>query len=103
MRNNEQSPSLFASFSEKELEALADLVAERLGQEMLPQFLDERAAAAFVGLTHRSLQAMRYADTGPTFTKLGDSPQAPVRYYRADLIAWMKTRRHSRLTTENPE
>lgn len=93
-----KSESPVTQLSIHDLETLAALVAERLRQEVLPQFLDEHAAAKLVGLTHRSLQAMRYGGNGPAFVKLGDNARAPVRYSRSDLIKWATTRRRSRST-----
>ena len=97
MSKSELPPTLI---SIHDLETLAALVAERLNQETLPQFLDEYAAAKLVGLTHRSLQAMRYDGNGPAFVKLGDNPRSPIRYSRSDLIKWATTRRRYRSTTD---
>lgn len=97
MSKSELPPTLL---SIHDLETLAALVAERLNQEALPQFLDEFAAAKLVGLTHRSLQAMRYDGNGPAFVKLGDNPRSPIRYSRSDLIKWAATRMRYRSTAE---
>lgn len=72
--NSPKSASI--NLSIQDIEIIAVLVAETLNQNTLSQFLDERAAASFVGLTHRSLQTMRYDGTGPAFVKLGESCQA---------------------------
>ena len=97
MSKSELPPSLLSIY---DLETLAILVAERLNQEALPQFLDEYAAAKLVGLTHRSLQAMRYDGNGPDFVKLGNNPRSPIRYGRSDLIKWATTRRRCRFTAD---
>jgi hypothetical protein len=101
MSKSEQSPPAPSPLSPQDLETLAALVAERLNKDALSEFLDERAAAKLVGLTHRSLQAMRYDGTGPDFIKFGDHPRSPVRYSRADLIRWANTRRRYRSTAQN--
>ena len=77
MSKNTRLPPAPAPLSPQDLETLAALVAKRLSQEALPQFLDEYEAAKLVGLTNRSLQAMRYEGKGPAFVKLGDHPRAP--------------------------
>lgn len=82
---------LSAIISDAEIEALAALVAERLAEEALPKFLNENDAANLIGLTSRSLQAMRYDGTGPAFMKFGDSLRAPVRYCRSELIRWAQS------------
>lgn len=100
---SEQLADVPLPLSPQDLETLAALVAERLNNDALLEFLDERAAAKAVGLTHRSLQTMRYDGTGPAFIKLGDHPRSPVRYARADLIRWANTRRRRRSTAHRGE
>lgn len=95
MSKSEQSRPALSPLSAQDLETLATLVAERLNKDLPPEFLDERAAAKVVGLTHRSLQTMRYDGIGPAFIKFGDHPRSPVRYSRADLLRWANTRRRA--------
>ena len=60
-------------------------------------FLAEREAAAFVGLSHRTLTRYRVTGGGPVFHKFGSK----VLYARFDLEAWLRTRRR-RLTMFGP-
>jgi hypothetical protein len=52
-------------------------------------FLSEPAAAAFVGLAHESLQALRRAGVGPRH----HAKRRRYRYRRSDLVAWMQEHR----------
>ena len=52
-------------------------------------YLDTRAAAAHLGLSHRTLDRYRVSGEGPEFYKLGTR----VRYRLADLDAWAASRR----------
>jgi len=47
--------------------------------------LDARNAAAYVGLSEKTLAMMRCAGTGPKFIKRGR-----IFYYREDLDAWLR-------------
>lgn len=44
-------------------------------------------AAAYVGMTPRGLEDLRYRRVGPTFSRLG---RRVVRYHLDDLDAWLK-------------
>jgi len=57
------------------------------GQEIFT----ERDTAAFLRLSHRTLQALRVRGGGPAFIKLGKT----VRYVKADLLQWIEVNRHS--------
>lgn len=57
----------------------------------VPALLNERQAAAALGLSHRTLQSWRVRGGGPEFIKLGSS----VRYRPADLDAWLAERTRS--------
>ncbi|WP_295885527.1 helix-turn-helix domain-containing protein [uncultured Thiohalocapsa sp.] len=50
-----------------------------------PALMNEREAAAYLNLSHRTLQAWRVRGGGPQFIKLGSN----VRYRPADLGAWL--------------
>lgn len=51
----------------------------------MSELLDEHAAADFLTVSVRSLQAWRVSGRGPVFIKVG----ARVRYRRADLSDWI--------------
>ncbi len=52
-------------------------------------YLNTRAAAAHLGLSTRTLDRFRVSGDGPVFLRFGGR----VRYLRADLDAWARTRR----------
>ena len=56
-----------------------------------PHYLSTREAAAFLGLSPRTLDRYRVSGEGPHFHKFGSS----VRYARADLESWAEARRGS--------
>ena len=53
------------------------------------EFMDTRAAAAWLGLSHRTLEGYRVSGGGPEFHRFGNR----VRYRRSDLDAWAAKRR----------
>jgi predicted DNA-binding transcriptional regulator AlpA len=58
----------------------------------LDSLLNERDAAAFLGLSDRTLQKWRVCGGGPIFIKIGGKA---VRYQRRDLIEWINVRRQA--------
>ena len=52
-------------------------------------FFDTRRAAAYLGLSPRTLDGYRVSGEGPAFHRFGNR----VRYCRPDLDAWAATRR----------
>ncbi len=54
-----------------------------------PEFMDTQAAAALLGLSHRTLEGYRVSGGGPHFHRFGNR----VRYRRSDLDAWAAERR----------
>ena len=59
-------------------------------------FVPETDAAAFLGLSKRTLQKMRVKGGGPEFRKFGHA----VRYELAEVAAWANARRR-RSTSDN--
>lgn len=55
-----------------------------------PMYLNTREAAAFLGLSPRTLDRYRVTGEGPPFYKLG--PRR-VGYKKADMVAWVESRR----------
>lgn len=58
-------------------------------QQDLLALLNEKEAARFLSVSHRTLQAWRASRAGPPFIQMGRA----IRYCRDDLIGWMKSRR----------
>ena len=52
-------------------------------------YLNTREAAAYLGLSTRTLDRYRVSGDGPVFLRFGGR----VRYLREDLDAWARTRR----------
>ena len=52
-------------------------------------FMNTRAAAAYLGLSHRTLDGYRVSGAGPAFHRFGNR----ARYLRSDLDAWAAKRR----------
>ncbi|MBY0335458.1 MAG: helix-turn-helix domain-containing protein [Acetobacteraceae bacterium] len=61
------------------------------------EVMSSREAAAFLGISERSLQRFRIEGGGPVFVRLG---QTRVSYLRADLVAWLHSRRASSTSEE---
>lgn len=57
----------------------------------LDEFLSSKEAARLMGYRPNTLEVRRcQGKDGPPFYKLGDAPNAPVRYLRSEVIAWIK-------------
>jgi hypothetical protein len=56
------------------------------------ELLDNEATAALLSLKPNTLEVWRCKSKGPPFLKLGDTPQAPVRYRRSDVMEWLSRR-----------
>ena len=53
------------------------------------ELLDNEQTAALLGIKPNTLEIWRSKGKGPAFLKLGESPQAPVRYLRSELAQWL--------------
>jgi hypothetical protein len=58
------------------------------------QLVDDKAAAAFLGLKPPTLGSWRCRGVGPRFSKLGSGRNAAVRYHPLDLAAFVVQGRH---------
>jgi predicted DNA-binding transcriptional regulator AlpA len=56
------------------------------------ELLDNEQTAALLGLKPNTLEIWRHKGKGPEFLKLGDTPQAPVRYVRSKVMDWLARR-----------
>lgn len=56
------------------------------------ELLTSKVTAALIGIKLNTLEIWRGQAKGPPFIKLGPSPQAGVRYRRADVVAWIEQR-----------
>jgi predicted DNA-binding transcriptional regulator AlpA len=57
------------------------------------EYLTSAETAALLGYKNNTLEIKRCQGKGPPFIKLGDTPQAPVRYRRSDVEEWIAARR----------
>ena len=55
----------------------------------LNDLLETEQAAKLLGIKKNTLEIWRHRGKGPPFVKLGTSPQAPVRYLRSAVMAWL--------------
>ena len=61
-------------------------------------YLGTREAAAFLGLSPRTLDRYRVTGEGPAFHKFG----ARIRYAQADLEEWASARRRTSTSDDGP-
>lgn len=54
--------------------------------------LDNEQTAALLGIKPNTLEIWRHKGKGPAFVKMGDTPQAPVRYLRSVVTEWLALR-----------
>lgn len=55
----------------------------------LNDLLDNEQTAALLGIKPNTLEIWRCKSKGPEFVKMGNTPQAPVRYRRSALADWL--------------
>lgn len=56
------------------------------------ELLDNEQTAALLGIKPNTLEIWRCKGRGPAFVKMGDTPQAPVRYVRSVVTEWLSQR-----------
>jgi hypothetical protein len=56
----------------------------------LTELLDNEQTAALLGIKPNTLEIWRTKGRGPVFIKLGDTPQAPVRYQHSEVTRWLR-------------
>ena len=52
-------------------------------------YLDTDQAGLLTSISPKTLRAMRSADCGPTYVKLGKEKRSKVVYSRVELLAWV--------------
>lgn len=58
------------------------------------EVMTPREAAAYLKKSIPTLQRFRTKGGGPDFIKESDAPNAPIRYLKSDLDAWLAGRRY---------
>lgn len=64
--------------------------------------LDNEQTAALLGIKPNTLEIWRCKSRGPEFVKMGDTPQAPVRYRRSVIMEWLERRSFASTTAYSP-
>ena len=64
-------------------------------ETVMDDLLNSAETAAILGIKLNTLEIWRIRGNGPTYVKLGSDSRAPVRYRRADVIAWIEQRLRS--------
>ena len=68
--------------------------------EFWHRLIDEREAGAFLGLSQRHMQGLRYRGGGPCYIKLSSRC---IRYRRIDLRQWAEARLRTNTSESDPE
>ncbi len=69
-------------------------------RDYLETLLNEKQAAAFLGVAPRTLQKWRVIGGGPVFISISNRA---ARYRRKDLFAWVEVRRKSSTSDTRPD
>jgi len=64
--------------------------------------LDNEQTAALLGIKPNTLEIWRCRGKGPEFVKMGDTPQAPVRYRRTVIMDWLARRSFASTSAYSP-
>ena len=62
---------------------------------VMDDMLNSAETAAILGIKINTLEIWRIRGNGPEYVKLGTDARSPVRYRRADVIAWIEQRLRS--------
>lgn len=54
------------------------------------ELLTNEEAAAFLGIKPNTLEIWRTKGKGPEFIKMGSKKQAPIRYLKPKIFAWLE-------------
>lgn len=54
------------------------------------KLLTNAEVADMLGIKPNTLEIWRNKGKGPKFKKMGDTPQAPIRYEEAEVLAWLE-------------
>lgn len=68
----------------------------------LDDLLTNEEAASLLGIKANTLEIWRHKGKGPPFIKLGDTPQAPVRYLRSKVSEWLAARSFANTSAYSP-
>jgi hypothetical protein len=68
----------------------------------LDDLLDNEQTSSLLGIKPNTLEIWRHKGKGPPFLKLGDTPQAPVRYLGSALMGWLRERSFASTSAYSP-
>lgn len=67
-----------------------------------PELLDNEQTAELLGIKPNTLEIWRTKGRGPTFVKLGQSKQAPIRYQRSAVVEWLEQQSFASTSAYSP-
>lgn len=79
-------------YRSKALTSRAKQVSCRSTMQDFPELMDTEQAAAYLGLSPRTLRQWRYEGRGPAYIKGAGGTNTSVRYLKADLDQWRQVR-----------
>lgn len=68
----------------------------------LNELLTSAETAALLSIKTNTLEIWRNKGKGPAFVKLGEAPQAPVRYVRSVVLDWLAKRSFGSTSAYSP-
>lgn len=68
----------------------------------LNDLLTSAETATLLGIRPNTLEIWRTRGQGPAFIKLGAAPQAPVRYRKSAVVAWLEQRQYASTSAYSP-
>ena len=66
------------------------------------ELLTNEEAASLLGIRPNTLEIWRTKGKGPEFVKMGKQKQAPIRYLRQKILAWLEAQSFASTSAYNP-
>lgn len=66
------------------------------------ELLTNEEAASLLGIRPNTLEIWRTKGKGPEFVKMGKQKQAPIRYLRQKIFAWLEAQSFASTSAYNP-
>jgi hypothetical protein len=66
------------------------------------ELLDNEQTSALLSIRPNTLEVWRTKGKGPPFIKYGNNPQAPVRYLRSAVMAWLEEQSYASTSAYSP-
>lgn len=68
---------------------------KNMNAQVQNELLNNKETARLLGITHGTLEVWRHQGKGPTFIKMGQGKQAPIRYLRSTVMEWLQNQCYS--------